>query len=104
MVGSIVAIAVQVMPAALAPAYAGAASVSCLGASGAFSCSAIWGSAGDPYIRTVPAPRTAEEQARYEARDRRWVERCRPIIMQDRYGVARYHYAAAGCEFGVIGN
>ena len=62
------------------------------------------GPGGDPYVRTVPGPHSAEEQARYDARDRKWVEHCRPVIRQDRYGVARYHYAAPGCEFGVFGD
>jgi hypothetical protein len=30
------------------------------------------------------------------------MDRCRPSVRQDRYGVPRYHYAARGCEFGVI--
>jgi hypothetical protein len=50
----------------------------------------------------VPPPEDEAEKERAMARDRRWMERCRPIIAQDRYGVPRYHYAAPGCEFGVI--
>ena len=102
--GSIAALAIQVMPGALAPAYAGAVSLGCTGATGAVSCSAIWGPGGDPYIRKVPVPRTVDEKAQYDARDRKWVERCHPVIRQDHYGVARYYYAAPGCEFGVIGD
>jgi hypothetical protein len=102
--GSVVAIAVQVMPGALAPAQAGGVLLGCTGDFGGTSCAAVWGPGGDPYIRKVPAPRNAEEQAQYDAREHKWVERCHPVIRQDQYGVARYHYTAPGCEFGVIGD
>jgi hypothetical protein len=102
--GGFAVIAVQVMPGALAPANAGAVSLGCSGNFGAVACGAVWGAGGDPYVRKVPAPSNAEDQAQYDARDRKWVEHCHPVIRQDRYGVARYHYSAAGCEFGVIGD
>ena len=60
------------------------------------------GEAGDPYVRTVPQPKDEIEKARATERDQKWLQRCRPIIAQDRYGVPRYHYAARGCEFGII--
>ena len=60
------------------------------------------GEAGDPYVRTVPQPTDEIEKARATERDQKWLQRCRPIIAQDRYGVPRYHYAARGCEFGII--
>jgi len=69
---------------------------------GAFSCVLRVGPAGDPYIRAVPQPETEADKARAAERDHRWLERCRPIVAQDRYGVPRYHYAAAGCDFGVL--
>lgn len=53
----------------------------------------------NPYVITVPPP-SASELSAAEARDRRWEARCRPTIRQDRYGMPRYSYAAAGCEFG----
>jgi hypothetical protein len=74
----------------------------CVGAPGAVSCVLRAGEAGDPYIRTVPQPETDAEKARATERDQKWLQRCRPIVAQDRYGVPRYHYAAAGCAFGVI--
>jgi len=74
----------------------------CVGGTGALNCVVRWGEAGDPYVRTVPPPLDAAERTRSVERDRKWQERCRPTIMQDRYGVARYRYSAAGCEFGVI--
>lgn len=53
-----------------------------------------------PYVIKVPGPTTADETAAIDARDRRWVERCGPVVRQDRYGMPRYSYAAQGCEFG----
>ncbi len=75
---------------------------SCVGGYDAFSCTTIWGQAGDPYIRTLPGPVSAQGQAELMERDRKWVARCHPVIRQDRYGVSHYQYAAPGCEFGVI--
>lgn len=66
-----------------------------------FSCVTIDGGAVDPYVRYVPEPFSDADRARQAERDREWVARCRPIIVQDGYGVPRYHYAAPGCEFGV---
>lgn len=74
----------------------------CVGGRGAFNCVGRVGTAGDPYVRTVPQPANDEEKAQAAARDRKWIDRCHPTIAQDRYGVPRYHYAARGCEFGVI--
>lgn len=79
----------------------GMAVAGCLGGGGTLNCMVRWGEAGDPYVRTVPQP-IGEERSRSAERDRKWQERCRPTISQDAYGVARYHYAAPGCEFGVI--
>ena len=84
-------------------AYAdGMAVGGCVGSRGSLSCVTRWGEAGDPYVRLVPPPANEVEKARAAERDRKWEQRCRPIIMQDRYGVPRYEYAARGCEFGVI--
>ncbi|HWS10259.1 MAG TPA: hypothetical protein VN362_20655 [Xanthobacteraceae bacterium] len=74
----------------------------CVGAPGTASCVLRIGPAGDPYVRTVPQPENDAERARATERDQKWLQRCRPIVAQDRYGVPRYHYAAAGCNFGVI--
>ena len=41
-----------------------------------------------------------EEIAESRERERKWVERCRPVVRQDAYGVGRYVYAARGCEYG----
>jgi hypothetical protein len=74
----------------------------CVGARGALNCVARWGLAGDPNVRRVPQANSETEKARAAERDHKWLSRCRPVIQQDAYGVPRYHYAAVGCEFGVI--
>jgi hypothetical protein len=76
--------------------------IGCVGAPGSVNCVLRVGPAGDPYVRTVPQPDTEADKARAAERDRKWLARCRPIVAQDHYGVPRYHYAAAGCEFGII--
>jgi hypothetical protein len=97
-------LAVLVLPSTFGPAHAGAIeSTSCVAHHGTFFCSTVWGRAGDPHIRTVPDPGSDQREAELLQRDRKWMARCRPVIEQDRYGVNRYHYAASGCEFGVIG-
>lgn len=73
----------------------------CVGNWHASNCVTRWAPAGDPFIRQVPPPAGPGEQARAREHYRRWADRCRPSIRQDRYGVARYHYALPGCEFGV---
>jgi hypothetical protein len=76
----------------------------CIGARHSINCATRWGPAGDPYVRLVPQPLDAAAIARAKERDRRWVDRCRPVVAPDRYGVPRYHYAQPGCEFGVGAN
>ena len=52
---------------------------------------------------TIPpaaAPRDTRAAAEAGERERRWRERCRPVIRQDADGISRYHYAKPGCEFG----
>lgn len=89
------------MTSIVAPAHAQEIKTGgCIGGWHAFNCVTLWAPAGDPFIRKVPQPTDPAEQARAEERDRRWVQRCHPVIKQDRYGVPRYHYAMPGCEFG----
>ncbi|HTV38721.1 MAG TPA: hypothetical protein VMF12_19995 [Xanthobacteraceae bacterium] len=66
-----------------------------------FNCVTRWAPAGDPFVREVPQPLDQAARALAKERDRRWVNRCKPTIEQDRYGVPRYRYAVPGCEFGV---
>ena len=74
---------------------------SCIGDWHSFSCVTQSGPARDPYIRQVPQTTDNATKARVAARERRWLARCRPIIIHDAYGIARYRYAASRCEFGV---
>jgi hypothetical protein len=74
---------------------------SCVGTWHATNCVTRSAPAGDAFIRTVPQPRDGAERSRAIEEDRLWVERCRPTIHPDRYGVARYHYTRPGCEFGI---
>src|SRR5215203_2758660 len=50
----------------------------------------------NPYVIHVRPPISEQEVAEYQLRDRRWVERCKPTIRQDSFGVPRYFYAARG--------
>ena len=82
----------------------GSANVSCARAGSSVNCTANWngGAGGFPLIVQIPSPRMEREQAESAERERRWAERCQPIVRYDRYGVGRYFYAAAGCEFGRV--
>jgi hypothetical protein len=80
---------------------AGVGGLSCVGTGRSVTCMAQWGAAGDPHIRPVPEPLGEAEKALAETRERRWLTHCRPVIGHDAYGVARYQYAAPGCEFGI---
>jgi hypothetical protein len=84
-------------------AHAGSVdSQSCVGGPRSFNCVGQWApAAGDPYVRIVPDPVDEAQRAQMARRDRKWLARCRPVVERDDYGVARYHYAAQGCEFGV---
>ena len=74
----------------------------CTGGRNSLNCVARYGEAGDPYVRQIPPPETEADKARWSERDHKWIDRCRPAVVQDTLGVPRYHYAARGCEFGVI--
>jgi hypothetical protein len=77
-------------------AAGGVSNTSCVGGFTTFNCVMRWGPAG-----VVPRPVDEAEKARLVARDRKWLERCNPIVERDRYGVGCLRYAAPGCEFGV---
>ncbi len=74
---------------------------SCVGGFGSFNCVTRSGPGGDPHVTQLPGALSPPEQARAAERERRWVARCRPTVAYDHYGVARYHYSAPGCEFGL---
>jgi hypothetical protein len=60
-----------------------------------------YGDAGATGIKTVREP-SPDDVAENRERERKWVERCRPVVRQDAYGVGRYVYTAHGCEYGRI--
>ena len=66
-----------------------------------FNCTSHIGPAGNPFVRVVPPPVDEAAAKRSQERERRWVDRCRPTVTPDGYGVTRYTYALPGCEFGV---
>jgi len=104
-IGAAFAASVFTLFVGIAPAPAqGITSGGCIGGRNSFNCVTRWGPAGDPYIRTVPPPADAAAAALSAERERRWVDRCHPIIEPDLFGVPRYRYAAPGCEFGVGAN
>ena len=47
-------------------------------------------------VRSVNADISPESAAR----DRKWLNFCKPVLATDNYGVEHYHYAHAGCEYG----
>ncbi len=96
------AAAVVVSALTLTSVYAGGVgNTSCVGSARGYNCVEQWGSGGDPNVRAVPRPLGDEERAQAAARERRWLAQCQPEIRRDPYGVARYIYAARGCEYGV---
>ncbi len=77
------------------------ATENCVRTARSFNCVDNWGTSADPHVRMVPDAISEAEKTQMTERDHRWLARCRPIVQRDRYGVARYYYAAPGCEFGV---
>jgi hypothetical protein len=95
-------VAAILLPASLTPVEAGEVAVtSCVGGHTSDNCVWRWAPAVDPYVRDIPEPSDPAEKAHREARDHKWLARCRPVIEPDRLGVRRYRYSAPGCEFGV---
>ena len=87
------------------PPAPGAASLvgGCVGGGNAVNCVMQWGPPVNP-VRIVPSSADPAEQAEAITRDRKWEAYCKPSVVQESYGVRRYHYAQAGCEFGAFGN
>jgi hypothetical protein len=79
----------------------GVGNLSCVGGPGSVNCVGRWGPAGDPNVRAVPRSLGDEDRAQALARERNWLAQCQPLIRRDPYGVARYRYAARGCEYGI---
>jgi O-acetyl-ADP-ribose deacetylase (regulator of RNase III) len=95
-------LATLVAPGALSPAQAdGVRTFNCVGTRGSVSCTSTYRRGiTNPYIIAVPGPRTEQEIADSQRREKLWDARCKPDVRQDSFGVERYVYAARGCEFG----
>ena len=98
------ALALLVLSMMSAPARsqpAGVSTYNCYGTRNMTSCVETYRKgAFNPHVISIPGPQSDEERKATEARDRRWAERCRPMVRQDRYGVPRYSYGSPGCEYG----
>jgi hypothetical protein len=99
-------LALLTLPTAPSPAVAGSVITgSCVGryGFGYSSCVTIFRKLNPtPHITRAPAATSEQEVAEFEERDKRWLERCKPVTKQDQFGVPRYVYAARGCEFGAL--
>ena len=99
-------LATLMAPGALAQAQAqaqadGTSTFNCVGTRGSESCvSSRRQGITSPYVIPVPGPRTEQEIAESQQREKLWEARCKPVIRQDEFGVERYVYVARGCEFG----
>jgi hypothetical protein len=99
------ALAALMWSGSLAPAAAQRATdtavSSCVFSGGAVHCAEKfrYGDRGNNGIQSLKEPDPLDIS---DSRDReaRWVARCKPQLRLDRYGVNRYVYAAAGCEYG----
>jgi hypothetical protein len=96
------AAAVAALALSIAPAQADeVTSTSCAGVATGNTCATVFRhGTEDPNIRYVPAPHSEAEVAEMRQREQGWLALCRPQVLQDRYGVEHYVYAAPGCEFG----
>ncbi len=67
---------------------------------GSDSCIEVSHELVNPYVIQVRPVLTDAEYKETEQRDRLWRDHCKPVIKQDAHGVARYVYAAPGCDYG----
>ncbi len=67
---------------------------------GSDSCIEVRHELVNPYVIQVRPVLSAAEHREAEERDRLWRAHCKPVIRQDLHGVARYVYAAPGCDYG----
>ena len=71
--------------------------------SGSATCAGntcIWGPLGNPHVREVPPPTSAEDIDAQNERMRKWQDECHPTIVRGSLGESRYNYSKPGCEFG----
>jgi hypothetical protein len=96
-----------VLAASLAASLPAAAQVdgfftrSCVGHWGMGNCVVQWRvHPRDPNALSATAQRVEPLSPEAQERDRKWLERCKPVGRQDEYGITRLRYAKPGCEFG----
>jgi len=75
-------------------------SSACVGSGRSSACSLTWHRHSRTTEVLLWTPRAEREAREAEARDKLWLARCRPTTEYDQYGMKRFRYAAAGCEFG----
>lgn len=101
-IASIAACALLALSMTSAPAQSeGVFSRDCYGFYPMRSCLEIYRT-GRVNPNVIAVPQTMEDRAAAENRDKRWAAHCRPTARYDLYGMLRYNFAAAGCEFGRI--
>jgi hypothetical protein len=92
-----VALVAVVMSFETAASQTLSAILSCVQTTSSLVCVRAEGAGSIAAIRSVPP---SDETKERRARQGRWIERCRPVVIYDNYGVGRYRYATQGCEFG----
>jgi hypothetical protein len=97
-VGCAIVLSIAASTSALAGGVGG---LNCIRSATSFNCVGQWAPAGDPYVRAVPEVLGDEAKAQASLRDQKWLAHCRPRVVRDIYGVARYQYATLGCEYGL---
>ena len=86
----------------LTSVYAGGVgNMSCVGGPGSVNCVGQWGPRGDPKCQGRATGSRQRERAQAAACEHKWLAQCQPVVRRDPYGVARYQYAARGCEYGI---
>lgn len=76
------------------------ASLICTQTRGTMNCTTSWASGSGMPLVVHMAPPDGESQRVVAERIRAWEAYCQPALRYDQYGVGRYVYRVAGCEFG----
>ena len=76
------------------------ASVVCTQTRGTMNCTTSWASGSGMPLVVYMAPPDGQREREVAERVRAWEDYCKPALRYDHYGVGRYVYQVAGCEFG----